>query len=199
MDFLSPCALEPHRALWSFLYHQTPSSCRTLQPLPSPFPKPPTCTFPGGLLLPISSVGPCPRPTCPLTRLRSTSQSHFPDTRAPARVEDTCSSPAAPTVAPSSTGSCPSVLKVRYLGGLDRLLSLLGALGKTAANTTSETESRPRMLQVSLHPQCGLSRPQQCPLAGFSSPALFRFLEERVPCLEGLTGFHCSQLDNPRD
>lgn len=139
--------------------------------LPSPNPQPAPFLVVSYFPSPLGSqsVGPCPRPTCPLTRLRSTSQSHFPDTPAPARVEDTCSSPAAPTVARSSTGSCPSVLKVRYLGGLDRLLPLLGALGKTAANTTSEAESRPRMLQVSLHPQCGLSRPQQCPIAGFSS------------------------------
>lgn len=66
-----------------------------------------------------------------------------------AHVEDTCSSPAAQTVAQNSPGSCPPVLKVRNLGGLDWLLSLLRVLGKTAANTTSEAESSPQMLQGS--------------------------------------------------
>lgn len=80
-----------------------------------------------------------------------------------------------------------SVLKVRNLGGLSwaGLLALLGDLGNTVANTTSEAESSPQMLAVSLSSLCEAS--PSCPdhvwnLAGFSFPALFCFRPE----IEGL-------------
>lgn len=80
-----------------------------------------------------------------------------------------------------------SVLKVRNLGGLSwaGLLALLGDLGNTVANTTSEAESSPQMLAVSLSSLSEAS--PSCPdhvwnLAGFSFPALFCFRPE----IEGL-------------
>lgn len=148
----APCVLEPHHVLWSFLYHQTPSSCRTLHIPPFPLPQTLTCTFPGGLSLPISSGESTSQWTHPHVPSPDSVPHHNLIAQTPpvqAHVEDTCSSPAAQTVAQNSPGSCPPVLKVRNLGGLDWLLSLLRVLGKTAANTTSEAESSPQMLQGS--------------------------------------------------
>lgn len=135
-------------------------SYTTKLPLPVglclPIPQTLTCTFPGGLLTSHLLWGanlimhPCV--TSP-DSVPHHKQSHRPDSPVQACVEDTCSSPAAQTVAQNSPGSCPPVLKDRNLGRLDWLLSLLPVLGKAVASTMSEAESSPRMLYVSLHPR----------------------------------------------
>lgn len=156
MDFLS-CALESHHALWSFLYHQTPSPCRTVH-IPFPFPKPPPAPFivvsyfPSPLgSQPVSD--PLSLPMCPLTQLCPTPQTiSFPRHPGPSMCAGHMLSSSCSNMTRNSTGSGPPVLKVRDLGGLDWLPPLLGVLGKTAANTASEAESSPQMLRVSLHP-----------------------------------------------